>query len=40
MGIRITEISTPIGGIAWEYTDKHEMSAMPSLAAGRKINVL
>lgn len=39
MGIRVTEISTPFGGIAWEYTDKKEMPAMPSLAAGRKINV-
>ena len=39
MGIRVTEISTPFGGVAWEYTDKKEMPAMPSLAAGRKINV-
>ena len=37
MGIRITEISTPIGGVAWEYTDKKEMPAIPPLAAGRKI---
>ena len=22
MGIRVTEISTPFGGVAWEYTDK------------------
>ena len=39
MGIRVTEISTPFGGVAWEYTDKKEMPAMPHLAAGRKINV-
>ena len=39
MGIRVTEISTPFGGVAWEYTDKKEMPAIPSLAAGRKINV-
>lgn len=39
MGIRITEVSTPIGGIAWEYTDKHELSAIPSLNAGQKISV-
>ena len=24
MGIRITEVSTPLGGLAWEYTDKAE----------------
>lgn len=24
MGIRLTEISTPLGGIGWEYTDKTE----------------
>lgn len=39
MGIRVTEISTPFGGVAWEYTDKKEMPAIPPLAAGRKINV-
>ena len=39
MGIRATEISTPFGGVAWEYTDKKERPAMPHLAAGRKINV-
>lgn len=31
MGIRVTEISTPFGGVAWEYTDKPEMPAIPSL---------
>jgi len=40
MGIRLTEISTPFGGVAWEYVDKKEIPMiMPSLAAGRKINV-
>ena len=24
MGIRFTGISTPIGGLEWEYTDKKE----------------
>ena len=24
MGIRITGISTPIGGVEWEYTEKNE----------------
>lgn len=39
MGIRVTEISTPFGGVAWEYTDKHETPALPSLQPGRKIEV-
>ena len=30
MGIRITGISTPIGGVEWEYTEKNERaSALP-----------
>lgn len=39
MGIRLTEISTPFGGVAWEYTDKPETPALPSLQPGRKIEV-
>lgn len=39
MGIRATEISTPFGGVAWEYTDKPETTALPSLQPGRKIEV-
>lgn len=39
MGIRVTEISTPFGGVAWEYTDKPETPALPSLQPGRKIEV-
>lgn len=39
MGIRVTEISTPFGGVAWEYTDKPETPAIPSLQPGRKIEV-
>lgn len=42
MGIRVTEISTPIGGIAWEYTDKTEKKEaplLPALQPGRKIAV-
>ena len=39
MGIRITGISTPIGGVEWEYTEKNERaSALPMLPA-RKIQV-
>ena len=39
MGIRVTEISTPFGGVAWEYTDKPEAPVLPSLQPGRKIEV-
>ena len=42
MGIRITEVSTPLGGLAWEYTDKAEVKEIPLLPAlqpGRKIEV-
>lgn len=39
MGIRLTEISTPFGGVAWEYTDKAETPVLPSLQPGRKIEV-
>lgn len=42
MGVRLTEISTPIGGIAWEYTDKtekKEVPLLPALQPGRKITV-
>ena len=42
MGIRITEVSTPLGGIAWEYTSKaeeKEIPLLPALQPGRKIEV-
>ena len=42
MGIRITEVSTPLGGLAWEYTDKaekKEIPLLPALQPGRKIEV-
>ena len=39
MGIRVTEISTPFGGVAWEYTDKKESPVFPLLQPGRKIEV-
>ena len=39
MDIKVTEISTQFGGGAWEYIDKPETLSIPSLAAGRKINV-
>ena len=28
MGIRITGISTPIGGVEWEYTEKNERASV------------
>ena len=42
MGIRLTEVSTPLGGIAREYTDKaaeKEIPLLPTLQPGRKIEV-
>lgn len=39
MGFRITGISTPVGGISWEYTERMEAPTPPSLQPGRKIAV-
>ena len=39
MGIRLTGISTPIGGLEWEYTDKREQLSNPSMQPGQKIRV-
>ena len=39
MGIRVTEISTPFGGVAWEYTDEKRIPSIPPLPVGQKINV-
>lgn len=42
MGIRFTEISTPFGGLAWEYTDKTDNPSLPAhlaLEPGQKIKV-
>ena len=39
MGISVTEISTPFGGVAWEYTDEKGTRSVPPLAVGQKINV-
>lgn len=39
MGIRVTEINTPFGGVAWEYTDEKGTTSIPPLPVGQKINV-
>ncbi len=39
MGIRLTGISTPVGGASWEYTKAEERSAPLPLSPGRKIKV-
>lgn len=39
MGIRLTGISTPIGGLEWEYTDKREQLSNLSMQPGQKIRV-
>lgn len=39
MGIRLTGISTPVGGVSWEYTKAEEHSAPLPLSPGQKIKV-
>ena len=39
MGIRLTGISTPVGGVSWEYTKAEERSAPLPLSPGQKIKV-
>ena len=39
MGIRITGISTPIGGVDWEYTEKNERASALTVLPARKIQV-
>ena len=36
MGIRITGINTPIGGVEWEYTEKDERASVFSITPDRK----
>ena len=42
MGIRVTGISTPIGGIEWEYTDSinSESESIDIIEPNRKVQVL
>ena len=40
MGVRLTGISTPMGGVSWEYTNKAEKDSVPLLICpGQKIKV-
>lgn len=40
MGIRLTGISTPVGGVSWEYTKADDEHAAPlSISPGQKIKV-
>ena len=39
MGIRLTGISTPIGGVSWEFTKKEEETTILPILPGQKIKV-
>ena len=39
MGIRLTGISTPIGGVSWEFTKKEEENTALLISPGQKIKV-
>ena len=39
MGVRLTGISTPVGGVSWEYTKGAECSAPLSIFPRQKIKV-
>lgn len=39
MGVRLTGISTPVGGVSWEYTKAEERSAPLPISPGQKIKV-
>ena len=39
MGIRLTGISTPIGGLSWEYTTADEKLTPLMISSGQKIKV-
>ena len=39
MGIWITGINTPIGGVEWEYTEKDERASVFPITPDRKIQV-
>ena len=39
MGIRLTGISTPIGGASWEYTESKEKADLLMVSPGQKIKV-
>lgn len=39
MGVRLTGISTPVGGVSWEYTKEEKNSTSPPISPGQKIKV-
>ena len=39
MGVRLTGISTPIGGLSWEYTEKKTLELHKELVPKEKIKV-
>lgn len=39
MGVRLTGISTPVGGLSWEYTKAEEKLAPLMVSPGQKIKV-
>ena len=39
MGVRLTGISTPVGGVSWEYTKAEKNSTSPPISPGQKIKV-
>lgn len=39
MGVRLTGISTPVGGVSWEYTKTEENSTPLLISPGQKIKV-
>lgn len=39
MGVRLTGINTPVGGVSWEYTKVEEHSTSPPISPGQKIKV-
>ena len=39
MGVRLTGISTPVGGLSWEYTKAEEKFTPLMMSPGQKIKV-
>ena len=39
MGIRVTGISTPVGGLSWEYTRSDKQNIPLIISPGQKIKV-
>ena len=39
MGVRLTGISTPVGGVSWEYTKAEKYSTSSPISTGQKIKV-